>query len=111
MSDASYTFFSQYPGGHRPPLQRKICSQQHQFLLNSGQCSRYGTAGPGRNTLVQRSLALFGLLLLLAAPFQSVAGVTVFPVATNASVAELAGGVGFDGTNYLVGLLSSTNVS
>jgi hypothetical protein len=34
----------------------------------------------------------------------------VFPVATNPAVTEFLGGVAFDGTNYLVGLVSGTNM-
>ncbi|MBN2508488.1 MAG: hypothetical protein JXQ71_17555 [Verrucomicrobia bacterium] len=40
-----------------------------------------------------------------------IARAQILPIATNATVPEIAGGLAFDGTNYLVGLVSGTNVA
>lgn len=51
---------------------------------------------------------LFGSVGTFA--FNDLGTAATFPIATNASVVEFGGGMLFDGTNYLAGLLSGTNV-
>ena len=51
---------------------------------------------------------LFGSVGTFA--FNDLGAAATFPIATNASVVEFGGGMLFDGTNYLAGLLSGTNV-
>lgn len=59
--------------------------------------------------LRQITLSLwFGSVGTLA--FNDLGTAATFPIATNASVVEFGGGMLFDGTNYLAGLLSGTNV-
>lgn len=53
--------------------------------------------------------SLFIVLAMFAAINQTNA-VTVFPIATNASVEELCGGIAASGSNYLVGFLCGTNI-
>lgn len=55
----------------------------------------------------------FSLALALATAFSlnAARGSTIFPIATNASVVEFGGGLLFDGTNYMAGLMSGTNVN
>jgi len=56
--------------------------------------------------------SLFIALALLAGVHQAAAtGTTVFPIATNTAVITYGTGIAFDGTNYLVGLLTGTNSS
>ena len=52
------------------------------------------------------------LALGLAAAFflNDAEAAVVFPVGTNADVVEVCAGISFDGTNYLFGLVSGTNV-
>jgi len=52
---------------------------------------------------------LAALLLAAHAAVPLHAG-AIFPVATNAALLEFSGGLAFDGTNYLVGFLSGTNL-
>lgn len=49
-------------------------------------------------------------LNFLAAGLATPANAQVFPIATNPAVIEFAGGVAFDGTNYMVGFVSGTNI-
>jgi hypothetical protein len=54
---------------------------------------------------------LFIALALLAGINQVAAtSTTVFPIATNASLAEISGGIASSGSNYLVSMLSGSNV-
>jgi hypothetical protein len=55
-----------------------------------------------------RRLLLAGLIAVSHLENARAAG--VFPIAANPAAVEFAGGVAFDGTNYLVGMTSGTNV-
>lgn len=57
--------------------------------------------------VIRTTLFLFGFLTVLLA---GNARAGVIPVATNSAVIEFAGGLAFDGANYLVGLVSGTNL-
>lgn len=52
----------------------------------------------------------FFVLLAAVFAFNAAKSATVFPIATNPAVVDFGGGVGFDGTNYIVGLISGTNI-
>jgi hypothetical protein len=52
----------------------------------------------------------FFVLLAAVFVFDAANAATVFPIATNPAVINFGGGVGFDGTNYIVGFIAGTNV-
>ncbi|MHB8523174.1 MAG: hypothetical protein ACYDH9_20810 [Limisphaerales bacterium] len=54
---------------------------------------------------------LFSIGLIAACCFTDTHATNVFPVATNESLVEFSGGIATSGSNYLVGILSGTNVS
>jgi hypothetical protein len=56
------------------------------------------------------SVSLLAAAALAAFPSTGIRAATLFPVATNSSVVAVGFGTAFDGTNYLVGLMSGSNV-
>jgi hypothetical protein len=54
---------------------------------------------------------LVSLLLFVGVNWAGAQGTTVFPIATNSAVIQYIDGIAFDGTNYLVEMLTGTNAS
>lgn len=61
------------------------------------------------NRVLKDFIGLSGLLAVLLHAPQPVSA-QMFPIATNPAVTEIGGGVAFDGTTYLAGLVAGTNV-
>jgi hypothetical protein len=61
-------------------------------------------------TILKIQKLFFAFGLVAAFFFNDVKAATVFPIATNSSTVQMSGGIAFDGTNYLVGMLVGTNI-